>query len=189
MKQVQAVEGSTSASAVRRIPRRRALLGISGLFVIGTVAAACGSSSGTPTTSSGGKSPVLISTTNNSKLGTILVNNKGFTLYTLHGNAPCAAACSAIWPPVLMTGSGSPVGGSGVSGLGTTHASGHIVVTYHGVPLHTFVGDESAGQATGQDLKDTWGTWVAVITKASTTTTTAPAGGSTTTTGGGGYGY
>ena len=53
MKQVQAVEGSTSASAGRRIPRRRALLGISGLLVIGTVAAACGSSSGTPTTSRG----------------------------------------------------------------------------------------------------------------------------------------
>ena len=187
MKQVQAVEGSTSASAGRRIPRRRALLGISGLLVIGTVAAACGSSSGTPTTSRG-NSAVLISTANNSKLGTILVNNKGFTLYTLRGNAPCAAACSAIWPPVL-SGSGSPVGGSGVSGLGTTHASGHLEVTYHGVPLHTFSGDKSAGQTTGQDLKDTWGTWVAVITKASTTTTTTPAGGSTTTTGGGGYGY
>lgn len=192
MNEATAMQATRARDVRRRIPKQRLLLGISGLLVFGTVAAACGSSSGTPAAGGGsGTSVTLVSTKTNSKLGTILVNNKGFTLYTLRGNAPCGTACSAIWPPVLKTGSGSSVGAAGVTGLGTTHVSGHLEVTYHGVPLHTFVGDKAAGQTNGQDLKDTWGTWVAVVTKASTApTTTSPAGGTTTTTsGGGGYGY
>lgn len=172
------------ASKVRRhSPRHRALLGISGLLVLGTIAAACGSSSGKPAGGGGGTSVTLVSTTKNSKLGTILVNNKGFTLYTLSGNAACDAACSAIWPPLLVTGSAKPNLGSGVTGLGTVKVSGHEQVTYHGMRLYTFSADKSAGQVSGNGLKDTWGTWFAVITKASTTPTTkAPGGGATTTT-------
>jgi hypothetical protein len=90
-----------------------------------------------------------------------------------------------------MTGSGSPVAGSGVTGLGTIKVSEGEQVTYHGMPLYTFVGDTSAGQTNGQNLKDTWGTWFVIVTKASTTpTTTAPAGATTTTVpsnGGGGF--
>jgi hypothetical protein len=79
-----------------------------------------------------------------------------------------------------------------VTGLGTIKVAAGEQVTYHGMPLYTFMGDSSAGQVNGQDLKDTWGTWFVIVTKASTApTTTAPAGGATTTTapGGGGVGF
>lgn len=181
------------ASKVRRHSQRhRALLSISGVLVIGTIAAACGSSSGKPPAGGGGTAVTLVSTTNNSKLGTILVNNKGFALYTLKGNGACNAACSAIWPPLLVTGSAKPTLGSGVTGLSTVKVSGGEQVTYHGMRLYTFTLDKSAGQVSGNGLKDTWGTWLAIITKASATpTTTAPVGGATTTTapsnGGGGF--
>lgn len=195
------------SKARRRSPWLRGLLSISGLLVIGTIAAACGSSTASPggtsaggsaTTTTGGSgstSAALVSTTNNAKLGTILVNNKGFTLYTLANNAACDAACSAIWPPLLVTGSGSPNLGSGMAGLGTVAGTGGQQVTYNGMKLYTFTADTSPGQATGQGVTDQWGLWSAVVTKASTTpatsspaTTAPPSGGNTTTTAGGGSG-
>jgi predicted lipoprotein with Yx(FWY)xxD motif len=172
----------------RHGPWSRTLLGVCGAMVISVIAAACSSSSATPTSATqggGAATASLVSTTNNAKLGTILVNNKGFTLYTLSGNAPCDAACSAVWPPLLVAGSATPNLG-GVSGLGTVAVSGGKQVTYNGMALYTFVQDKSAGQANGQGLKDTWGTWSAVITQASTTPTTAAT--TTTTAGGGGGG-
>jgi predicted lipoprotein with Yx(FWY)xxD motif len=167
----------------------RAFLSISGLLALGIVAAACSSS---PASSGGGGSTTatLVATTKNAKLGTILVNNKGFTLYTLSGNAPCDAACSAVWPPLIATGSAKPNLG-GVSGLGTVKVSGGEQVTHNGQRLYTFIMDKSAGQATGQGLTDTWGTWNVVVTQASSTptspTTAAPT--ATTTPGGGGVGF
>ena len=136
-------EDQTAPKTRSHRPWSRALLSISGVLVIGAIAAACSSSSATPTTTSqgaggGGTTATLVSTTNNATLGTILVNNKGFTLYTLSGNAPCDAACSAIWPPLLVTGSASPNLGS-VAGLGTVMVSGGEQVTYNGMRLYTFV--------------------------------------------------
>src|SRR5580698_5342045 len=93
----------------------RVLLGFSGVLLVGLIAASCSSSSATPTTSTvapggggGATTASLVSTTMNAKLGTILVNNKGFALYTLSDNAPCDTACSAVWPPLLVTGSAKP---------------------------------------------------------------------------------
>jgi len=123
------------------------------------------------------------------------VTSKGITLYRLNkdsmNKSVCTSACAKVWPP-LMTGSGSPVAGTGVTGLGSIAVAGGRQVTYKGMPLYTFVGDKSAGQVNGQDLTDTWGTWFALVTKASTAPTTMPpAGGATTTTapGGGGVGF
>jgi predicted lipoprotein with Yx(FWY)xxD motif len=190
-------EEQTAPKTRRHRPWSRALLSISGVLVIGAIAAACSSSSATPTTAAqggggGGTTATLVSTTKNTSLGTILVNNKGFTLYTLSGNAPCDAACSAIWPPLMVTGSASPNLGS-VAGLGTVKVSGGEQVTDNGMRLYTFVEDKSAGQATGQGLKDTWGTWSVVVTQAPTappasTTPTTRAKTTTTTAAGGGGG-
>jgi predicted lipoprotein with Yx(FWY)xxD motif len=122
-----------------------------------------------------------------SNLGTILVTSKGFTLYRLNkdsmNHSVCTGACAQTWPPLLVTGSGSPVAGSGVSGLGTIDVAGGKQVTYHGMPLYTFAEDTAPGQTNGQDVTDTWGTWFVVTTKAA-----AGGGGATTTTAGGGGG-
>jgi predicted lipoprotein with Yx(FWY)xxD motif len=122
-------------------------------------------------------------------LGTILVDSQGFTLYRLNkdsmNKSVCTPACAKIWPPLLVTGSGSPVGGSGVTGLGTIKVAAGEQVTYKGMPLYTFTGDSSAGQTHGQNVTDNWGTWFVVVTK-------APAGGGVTTTtaaGGTGVGF
>lgn len=178
----------------RRRPWSRASLVVAGALAFGAVAAACSSSSSPSSPSSttaaqaakggGGAKVTLVSTTDNATLGKVLVNKTGFTLYTLAGNAPCDTACAAVWPPLLVPAGTTP-DLSGVAGLGTVSVSGGEQVTYQGMRLYTFVGDKSAGQAKGQGLTDTWGTWSAATTQASATPTT---GATTTTAGGGGGG-
>jgi predicted lipoprotein with Yx(FWY)xxD motif len=180
----------------RRSPRRKSLLAVPGLLVAGIFAAACGSSSTSPpaggtgstgtTSSTGPAAAAVVDATSSGSLGTILVNSKGMTLYRLSTDSKnksvCTGACASVWPPVLATGSGSPVGGAGVSGLGTIKVAAGEQVTYNGMPLYTFTGDSAAGQTHGQGVKDQWGTWFVIVTKAGS------GGGATTTTAGGGGG-
>jgi predicted lipoprotein with Yx(FWY)xxD motif len=181
-------DGQGTPKMRRHGPWSRALLSVAGVVAIGVIAAACSSSSATPTTvrqgGTGGSPATLVSATNNAKLGMILVDNKGLTLYTLSDNAPCDASCSAVWPPLVVP-TGTTPNLSGVAGLSTVKVSGGEQVTYNGMRLYTFVLDKSAGQAKGQGLKDQWGTWSVVMTQNSTTPTT---GATTTTTAGGGGG-
>jgi predicted lipoprotein with Yx(FWY)xxD motif len=193
-------ERDSAQGARHRGTKNRALLSICGVLVIGTIASACGSKTATPTTTTtkpaaagGGTTAnvaVAVSTANNAKLGTILVNGKGFTLYRFTkdsmNTATCTGGCAKVWPPLMASGSGLPAAGTGVTGLGTIAVAGGRQVTYKGMPLYTYVGDSSPGQTNGQGID---GDWFAVTTKSSAaTTTTAPAGGTTTTTAGGGGG-
>src|ERR1700691_5634367 len=78
---------------------------------------------------------VVISTSKNAKLGTILVSGK--TLYTLKASkTTCAAKCLKIWPAVLLPkGATKATAGTGVSAakLGTVkQAGGALQVTYGG---------------------------------------------------------
>jgi hypothetical protein len=56
---------------------------------------------------------LLISTKKLPKLGTILVNSQGRTLYMFvpdkHKKVTCVAACAAIWPPVKLAKGAKPV--------------------------------------------------------------------------------
>jgi predicted lipoprotein with Yx(FWY)xxD motif len=126
---------------------------------------------------------VVVSTTKNAKLGTVLVSGK--TLYTLKASkTACSTSCLKYWPElVLPKGVTKASAGAGVSAskLGTiSRAGGVLQVTYGGKPLYFFVGDKSSGAVNG-NLTDTWGTWSDVVTvKPSTTsgqaTTTTSAG-------------
>jgi predicted lipoprotein with Yx(FWY)xxD motif len=100
---------------------------------------------------SGGASVALAS----SKLGEILVDGNGRTLYLFQADtgraSTCNGACASAWPPLTTTG--QPIAGPGVSAskLGTTKRSdGTTGVTYNGHPLYRFVGDSAPGQTTGQ---------------------------------------
>lgn len=129
---------------------------------------------------------VTISIATNAKLGKILVSGK--TLYTLStGNAACTAKCLTVWPEVLLPkGVTKATAGKGVnaSKLGTiARSGGTLQVTYGGKALYSFAGDSGAGQANGNNVTDTWGTWSAVVT-AKTSGTAAKK-----TTPSGGYGY
>ena len=98
------------------------------------------------------------------KLGRILVDNRGITLYDFvkdkGGKSACYGACAALWPPLITHG--KPIAGPGVraSLLGTTkRQGGALEVTYHGHPLYYFVSDRHPGQTTGQGVNQFGGLW------------------------------
>jgi predicted lipoprotein with Yx(FWY)xxD motif len=134
---------------------------------------------------------VVVSTTKNAKLGTVLVSGK--TVYTLKASkTPCSTACLKIWPALkLPQGVKKATAGKGVSAskLGTVKMkNGALQVTYAGKPLYYFVGDSAAGQVHG-NVTDTWGKWSAVVTakpasSTSGTTSNSGSGGSTAGSGG-----
>jgi predicted lipoprotein with Yx(FWY)xxD motif len=99
-----------------------------------------------------------------SRLGRILVDSKGITLYDFPPDkgttSVCYGACAALWPPLITKG--KPVAGPGVraSLLGTTkRKDGKLEVTYNRHPLYYFVSDRKPGQTTGQGLNQFGGPW------------------------------
>jgi predicted lipoprotein with Yx(FWY)xxD motif len=102
------------------------------------------------------------------KLGQVLVDSKGQTLYLFLADKGTASSCNSsscvqYWPPVLTNG--APLAGGGVTAslLGTTtRADGSIQVTYAGHPLYTFVTDRMAGDVTGQGVNAFGAPWYVV---------------------------
>jgi predicted lipoprotein with Yx(FWY)xxD motif len=146
------------------LKRRGAALAVAGVAAVALAAAGCGGSSdGQQTASYGAPNPTA--TTNSagaasvglasSKLGKILVDGRGRTLYLWEADtgttSTCAGACASAWPP--LTTDGRAVAGAGVSAskLGITkRPDGTTEVTYNGHPLYTFSGDSAPGQTAGQ---------------------------------------
>lgn len=90
-----------------------------------------------------------------SKLGRILVDKRGRTLYLFekdkHGKSACYRACASYWPPLLTRA--KPVAGAGLKAklLGVTmRKNGRRQVTYAGHPLYRYVADSKPGQTTGE---------------------------------------
>jgi predicted lipoprotein with Yx(FWY)xxD motif len=117
---------------------------LAALAVLATVAVASGAAASKSAT-------VSVRTT---KLGRVLVNAQGRTLYLFmkdkNGKSACAGACATGWPPLLT--SGKPKAGAGVESklLGTTVRKSGRQVTYDGHPLYTYAGDSKAGQTNGE---------------------------------------
>ena len=139
------------------------------------------------TTSATKASSVVISTRSLSKLGTVLVNAQGRTLYIFvpdkHKSVTCKGGCAIAWPPVKLTGSAKAVAAGKAESklLGSDKDGAFRVVTYNGWPLYTWLGDRSPGQATGQALNVNGGLWY-VISPTGTVIHTKASSGSTTTT-------
>jgi predicted lipoprotein with Yx(FWY)xxD motif len=137
----------------------------------------------------GAATSVVVSTTKNATLGTILVSGK--TVYTLKASkTPCTTECLKIWPALMLPkGVTKATAGAGVSAskLGTVKRSGGALqVTYSGKPLYWFAGDTGAGQVHG-DLTDTWGKWSVVVTAKTASSSSgsgSSSGGSTAGSGG-----
>jgi predicted lipoprotein with Yx(FWY)xxD motif len=94
---------------------------------------------------------------NSSKLGRILVDAKGRTLYLFEkdkgATSSCYGACAGGWPPYTTPAAPQAGGGATASLLGTTtRTDGTTQVTYKGHPLYYFVGDKSAGEVTGEGV-------------------------------------
>jgi predicted lipoprotein with Yx(FWY)xxD motif len=102
--------------------------------------------------------------TGSTKLGTVLVDSQGKTLYVwAHdkgSKSTCSGMCAKYWPPVISSGKPSAKGGVHSSLLGASRrADGRMQVTYHGHPLYTFAGDTKRGDTKGEGLTGFGGRW------------------------------
>ncbi|MBR7834757.1 hypothetical protein KDL01_15890 [Actinospica durhamensis] len=192
-----------------RIQTRHLVVAVPAALIM-AAAAACSSSSGpstgpsttpaTPATSitasgvgSGSTAgTAALTVTGNSTLGQIVTNGQGVTVYRYDldtvnsGTSACTGSCATAWPPVTVTGSGTPV----VSGVSQslvgeiTRSDGTKQLTIAGWPLYTYAGDSGPGSANGQGSGGIW--WAVTPTGAKATSSTA---GSSPSTGGGGGNY
>jgi predicted lipoprotein with Yx(FWY)xxD motif len=131
-----------------------AALGTAGFLTAGSIA-----SGATGTTAT-----VSLRTT---KLGKVLVNSKGHTLYLFekdhNGKSACNGKCAQYWPPLLSRGKPSAGAGVKASMLGTTRrTNGSLQVTYNKHPLYTFALDKGAGQTKGEGSLAFGAKWYAV---------------------------
>jgi predicted lipoprotein with Yx(FWY)xxD motif len=109
----------------------------------------------------------VVSLGNVPKLGMILVDSKGFTLYDFHKDkgttSACYGACAEGWPPLMTEGAPRAGNGASASMLGTTQRKdGTTQVTYAGHPLYTFAGDQGPGEANGNDVDAFGAQWYAL---------------------------
>ena len=95
------------------------------------------------------------------KLGRILVNGQGRTLYLYMKDrgtkSACSRRCSQVWPPATV--SGAPTAGPGVAAakLTTTRgADNSRQLVYNGHPLYTLTADVRPGQINGEGFLGTW---------------------------------
>ena len=152
-----------------------------------------GSGSSQSQSASNGGTPVLKEATK-AKVGRVLVDAKGFTLYRYTpdghgGKSVCMGQCIKFWPPATVKGSG-PFTTSGVKGTvgTTTRPDGAKQLTLNGMPLYRFVKDTSKADANGQGFEHIWFVLPAQKT-GSSSGGNAGASNTTTTKKSGGFGY
>src|SRR6266542_4095597 len=117
-----------------------AALGVTGFLAAGSIAGGSGTQS---------SATVSLRKT---RLGSILVNSKGHTLYLFakdrNGKSACRGSCASFWPPLLSRN--KPTAGPGLKAslLSTVkRSSGSLQVTYNRHPLYAFSLDKHAGPA------------------------------------------
>jgi predicted lipoprotein with Yx(FWY)xxD motif len=110
--------------------------------------------------------PASVIAAQNARLGTILADAQGRTLYYFlperGGKIVCSSsACTNYWPPSLSA-AGNPTGSAGVTGQLAVIARGGSAqqITYATWPLYTFAGDSAAGQTNGQGVVGFGGKWM-----------------------------
>jgi predicted lipoprotein with Yx(FWY)xxD motif len=101
------------------------------------------------------------------KLGSVIVDSEGFTLYDFTKDkgtkSYCYGECAKVWLPLTTTGTPQPSNGTSASKLGTTKRSdGTVQVTYAGHPLYTYVADTKPGDAKGNDFSSFGAQWYAL---------------------------
>src|SRR6478736_1849443 len=124
--------------------KRRIALGLLPV-ALALAAAGCGTGSYSGATGASGARPATSApasvATGRTKLGTVLVDGKGRTLYLFEKDkgtaSSCYGACASVWPP-LTSAKGVAAGGLPAAKLGATkRTDGTTEVTYAGHPLYT----------------------------------------------------
>ncbi|MDJ0346394.1 hypothetical protein QMK19_32130 [Streptomyces sp. H10-C2] len=132
---------------------------------------ACGSSNSSNSGATTPPPPASSSTTNSApglmtakdaKLGTVVTDAQGFTLYRFDNDTAsppksnCSGQCAATWPAAAAV-QNSAVKGVDQKLVGSvTRADGSKQVTLHGWPLYRYGGDSKPGDTNGQGIGGTW---------------------------------
>lgn len=116
---------------------------------------------------SSGSGGAVVSLGSVQKLGMVLVDSNGMTLYDFHKDkgttSSCYGGCAQAWPPLTTEGEPQVGNGASASKLGTTERKdGTTQVTYAGHPLYLFVEDQKPGEANGNDVTAFGGQWYAL---------------------------
>jgi len=98
------------------------------------------------------------------KLGRILVDARGRTLYLFEkdkgAKSSCDGACASVWPPLTTGGKAKAGPGVTAAKLGVTkRTDGRTELTYGGHPLYTYAGDQKPGDVQGQGLDQFGAEW------------------------------
>jgi predicted lipoprotein with Yx(FWY)xxD motif len=153
---------------------RKALAGTALLFALTLVLAACGgnddqgsgtaapaapASTAAPQTTAAPAAEGTTVAVASGKLGDILVDGDGRTLYAFTKDqgdkSACTGPCADNWP--ALTGTATAGTGVQASMLSSSmQASGDAQVTYGGRPLYYFAGDANPGDVNGQGVGNVW---------------------------------
>ncbi|MHB1006479.1 MAG: hypothetical protein ACYC3S_12690 [Chloroflexota bacterium] len=123
-----------------------------------TMAPAAGTPAASTTMAAG---PVSLKVATDPKLGSLLTDGKGMTLYMYTkdeaNTSNCYDQCAVAWPPLLTDGT-APTTASGIAGQfgTTTRKDGSKQVTYNTMPLYYWAKDTKAGDTTGQNVGGVW---------------------------------
>jgi predicted lipoprotein with Yx(FWY)xxD motif len=153
---------------------RKTLAGAALLFALALVLAACGGNddggSGTaapeapaataaPETTAAPAAGGTTVAVADSRLGDILVDGEGRTLYAFTKDqgdqSACSGQCADNWPALK----GTATAGTGVQASllsSSMQANGDAQVTYGGRPLYYFAGDAKPGDVNGQGVGNVW---------------------------------
>ena len=146
--------------------RIKVVLGLLAAAMVAAAALSTSLASGATRSKHNASDSVVVSTREVPRLGRVLVNGSGRTLYMFvpdkQKRVTCKAACANVWPPLkLPSGAKAVASGGAKKGLVGSDAnpSGGRVVTYNHWPLYTYAGDTKDGVAYGQALNANGGLW------------------------------
>ena len=134
------------------------------LTVLAVTAGSGATASTTPQTTTARTATVGVAKT---RLGRILVDSHGHTLYLFRKDSAkksaCSGMCATFWPPLLASTKPTVASGARASMVGTIRRSGgKSQVTYHGHPLYRFAKDKKRGDTSGEGLTAFGARWFAV---------------------------
>jgi predicted lipoprotein with Yx(FWY)xxD motif len=128
------------------------------LLAVSAVLAACGSgSSHGAASSTNGAESTPVTSAKKAKVGRVIVDAQGRTLYRFTAEAQgvpvCTGVCLGTWPPALAsTASGLPKHVATIK----RPDGGKLQLTYDGHPLYRYAGDRSRADAKGEDVGGQW---------------------------------
>jgi predicted lipoprotein with Yx(FWY)xxD motif len=139
------------------------LAGAAAAVLAALAVAGCGNSGSHASSAAPKPRPPTVKVTT-SKLGKILVDSKGRTLYLFKQDkgtrTTCFDSCAKAWPPLRTNGKPTTGGEARARKVGTApRPDGARQVTYNGHPLYIYEGDETPGKVNGQGVNAWGGRW------------------------------